>query len=469
MLKRWSQPNGYRQVLAIGLPLVASFGTTSLIHFTDRVFLSNYAVDAIAAALPAGITSFLFLGFFMGVASYVNVFVAQYLGAGMQNRVGAALWQGIYFSLGAAVILASLYFLAEPLFMISGHPREIQHLEVTYFRILILGSGLVVMATSLSCFFSGQGLTRPVMMVNFVGAAVNIPLDYLLINGVGFFPEMGIAGAGLATVISQTVMVLLFGLCVFNHDNNIRFGVWRARAFDGKLFKRLMRFGLPGGIQFFLDIFAITFFIFMVGRLGRAELAASNIVFAISTMAFLPLVGFSIAVSTMVGQAIGARRPQDAVKATGSTLHVCLVYVALVATVFVFAPQWLLEMFRTRGGDVAAYGEIMDLGVVLLRFVAAYILFDALLNIYFGALKGAGDIYFVMWAISIVSVCLMIVPLFVGIEFFGVGIYYTWCWLTAYIATLGLIFRWRYRRGKWQSMRVIEIGASQLVNPEGLP
>ena len=72
-MERWGQKNGYRDVLVIGLPLVVSTGTTSLIHFTDRVFLSNYSVDAIAAALPAGITSFLFLSFFMGVASYVNV------------------------------------------------------------------------------------------------------------------------------------------------------------------------------------------------------------------------------------------------------------------------------------------------------------------------------------------------------------------------------------------------------------
>ncbi|MBW1712865.1 MAG: MATE family efflux transporter, partial [Deltaproteobacteria bacterium] len=68
-------------------------GSTTVMHFTDRVFLGNYSVDAIAAAMPAGAASFLFVSFFMGVATYVNVFIAQYVGSGAQERVGASLWQ----------------------------------------------------------------------------------------------------------------------------------------------------------------------------------------------------------------------------------------------------------------------------------------------------------------------------------------------------------------------------------------
>jgi MATE family multidrug resistance protein len=98
MIERWSRPYGYRQVLAISLPLVASMGSFTLMQFTDRVFLANYSVDAIAAALPAGIASFTCIAFFMGVANYTNAFVAQYTGARAFSRVGASLWQGIYFS-----------------------------------------------------------------------------------------------------------------------------------------------------------------------------------------------------------------------------------------------------------------------------------------------------------------------------------------------------------------------------------
>jgi len=89
--QRWARPNGYRHVFAISLPLVASMGTITLMQFTDRIFLANYSVEAITAALPAGILSFTLISFFMGVAGYTNSFVAQYTGARALDRVGAAL------------------------------------------------------------------------------------------------------------------------------------------------------------------------------------------------------------------------------------------------------------------------------------------------------------------------------------------------------------------------------------------
>ena len=128
MMERWSRKNGYKDVLAISLPLVASMGSLTLMQFTDRMFLANYSADAIAAALPAGIASFTAVAFFMGVANYVNAFIAQYMGACTFNRVGASVWQGIYFSLMASCVLALLYFVSGPLFDLIGHSPHIQRL-----------------------------------------------------------------------------------------------------------------------------------------------------------------------------------------------------------------------------------------------------------------------------------------------------------------------------------------------------
>ena len=223
MLKRWSKPNGYRQVLAISLPLVASMGSITLMQFTDRVFLANYSVDTIAAAMPAGIASFTFIAFFMGVATYTNAFVAQYTGAQAFERVGAAVWQGIWFSIFSSCFLASLYFVSKPLFSAIGHSTHVQALEVVYFNILTLGAGLVVASSAMSCFYTGRGLTWTVMLVNMVGAAVNIPLDYCLINGIGPFPEMGIQGAAIATVAASATTVVILILLIFSGKNRAEF------------------------------------------------------------------------------------------------------------------------------------------------------------------------------------------------------------------------------------------------------
>ncbi len=456
MIERWSKPNGYRQVLAISLPLVASMGSITLMHFTDRMFLANYSLDAIAAALPAGIASFTCIAFFMGVANYTNAFVAQYTGARVFSRVGAALWQGIYFSLLAALLLASLYFVSGALFDFIGHSPNVRALEVTYFNILTLGAGLVVLGSALACFYTGRGLTRTVMLVHMVGAAVNIPLDYCLINGVGPFPELGIVGAAIATVTASATIVTLFSLRIFSPNNRATFGTWKNRAFDRELFGRLMRYGVPSGIQFFLEIFGITFFIQMLGRLGDLELAASNIVLAIEMLAFLPMVGFHIGNATLVGQAIGRGRPEDGVYSTSSALHITMAYMMLLAAAFVLAPEPLLNLFRGDNHTPAQYAEIMDLGVILMRFVAVFCFFDALNLIFSGAIKGAGDTTFIMWTIAALSLGVMIVPVYLAVEVIGAGVYTAWTLATLYISALGIAFMLRYRQGKWKGMRVIE-------------
>jgi MATE family multidrug resistance protein len=456
LIERWSKPNGYREVLAVSLPLVASMGSITLMQFTDRMFLARYSVDAIAAALPAGIASFTFISFFMGVAGYTNTFVAQYTGAGQPGRVGAALWQGIYFSLIAAVFLASVVFLSGPLFDLIGHSPSIRELEITYFNILTLGAGLVVLSSAMACFYTGRGLTRTIMVVHLAGAAVNIPLDYCLINGIGPFPELGIAGAGIATLTASAVILGVLGLLIFSPANRSRFGTWQMRRFDRDLFGRLMRYGVPSGVQFFLEIFGFTFFIQILGRLGDLELAASNIVLSIESLSFLPMVGFHIGNTTLVGQAIGRGRPEDGAYATASALHITLAYMALVACFFLFTPEPLLHLFRADHQAPEQVREITKLGVILLRFVAAFCFFDALNLIFSGAIKGAGDTRFIMGTIAALSLGVMIVPVYVAVEVLGAGIYVAWSLATLYVCALGLAFMMRYRGGKWKRMRVIE-------------
>jgi MATE family multidrug resistance protein len=453
---KWNGAGGYRQVLDISIPLVISMGSVSLMLFTDRLFLSLYSLEAIAAAMPAGMAAFLFTSFFMGVVGYINVFVAQYTGSGERDKVGASVWQGIYFSIGASLILACFYFIAGPLFYLAGHSPEVQRLEVIYFQILTLGAGPMVLGPALASFFSGRGLTRVVMITNLTGAVINIPLDYCLINGVGPFPELGITGAGLATVLAYMIISGLLVSLVFTRENEEQFGVISQRGFKQSLFVRMMRYGLPNGLQFFIDLLSFTAFLFIVGRIGKQELAATNIVISISILGFLPLNGFGIGLSILVGQALGRDCPLDAEKATSSTAHITFLYMLVVVLIYLLAPEWLMNLFHTRGSAEADFKAIFQIGLVLLRFVALFSLFDTLFVVYSSAIKGAGDTRFVMWTILVMSMGIMVLPAYVGVIYFGTGIYPVWVCFTVYVCLTGLVFRWRYIQGKWKEMRVIE-------------
>jgi MATE family multidrug resistance protein len=442
-------------VLAISLPLVLSMAATTVMEFTDRVFLANYSIDAIAAAMPAGITAFLLLTFFTGVTAYLNVFIAQYTGAGALSQIGSCLWQGIYFSLLAAVILIGCSFFAGPIFRLSGHPLSVQALERDYFSILCRGGGINVIDAGLACFFSGRGKTRPVMLVNMVGMAFNIPLDYVLINGIGIFPEMGIKGAGIATVCSWTLIAVMYAGLIFNPDNDRRYGILSHRAFDAELSIRIIRKGVPAALQFTLDVFAFTFFIFMVGRLGRIELAVSNIAFSLESIAFMPAIGFSMGLSTLVGHSLGRNDVDAALRFTKQTIWILLGYMLLLDLLFFSAPRWMLAIFIMGERGSAVYPQLLARGVVVLRIMAFFISFDAMYFTFIGVLKGAGDTRFIMWSIGAVTLGVMVFPLTLIVEYLGMGLVACWITLTLYVLSLFCVSLLRYRQGRWKHIRVI--------------
>ncbi|PIE70709.1 MAG: MATE family efflux transporter [Deltaproteobacteria bacterium] len=424
---------------------------TTLMEFTDRMFLANYAVDAIAAAVPAGIAVFLMLTLFMGVTTYLNVFIAQYLGAGQPDRVGACLWQGIYFSMAGAIALIGVSLCAGPLFEQVGHAPEVQVLEVAYFSILCRWGGIYVLGTALACFFSGQGRTRPILAVNMVGMLFNIPLDYALINGTWGFPERGIQGAGIATVCSWTLMTLIFTGLVFTGENERRFGVVSARSLDRELLMRIIRKGGPAALQFSMDVLAFTLFVFLIGRLGKTALAVSNIALSIESIAFMPAIGFSMGLSTLVGHALGKNDVAGAIGCTHQTVKLLMSYTLLLDGLLIFFPEALLTLFIPSGSDAA----IREQGIGVLRIVAVYISFDAMYFTFIGVLKGAGDTRFIMWSIGLISLTVMVLPLILIIGFTDWGLYACWINLTVYVLALFTVTLIRYRQGKWRDIRVI--------------
>ncbi|MEE4166068.1 MAG: MATE family efflux transporter, partial [Desulfocapsaceae bacterium] len=130
----------YREVLSVCLPLVIGMSATTVMEFTDRVFLSNYSIEAISAATPAGISAYLFMAFLGGIGGYCGVFIAQYYGSGQYDRIGSVVWQGIYFCLISAILLLIVaHFLTVPLFRLVGHSPEVRRLEEIYFAILCQG------------------------------------------------------------------------------------------------------------------------------------------------------------------------------------------------------------------------------------------------------------------------------------------------------------------------------------------
>ncbi|MDK1032588.1 MAG: MATE family efflux transporter, partial [Planctomycetia bacterium] len=434
----------------------------TVMRVMDRVFLSKYSEDAFAAGLPSGILSFTVMSFFVGTAAYVSTFVAQYHGAGRPERIGAAVWQGIYFACIASVLIVCVYPFAGMIFRAVNHGPDIMELETQYFRILILGGGFMILSVALSGFYTGRGKTLILMLVNILGNGLNIGLNYCLIFGKFGFPELGIRGAAIATVISRALIAAILLALIFLPKNRHAYGTARHWRFDGDLFKRLLRFGSPAGLAFVIDMAAFSSFVLIVGRLGKAAMTGTAAAFTINLMSFMPMFGIGIAVMTLVGRFIGRNEIHLAKRVTRCGFHLALGYGLIIVTLYLAIPRVLLAMFAH---DPNLSAEFFELGTRLLRYMMFFCLLDAVYIVYASAIKGAGDTRFVMWVVALLSFTVWVIPTYVCLEILKLGIEYAFFFAVLYGGVSVLIFYLRYRGGKWESMRIIEAAAPPTVPP----
>jgi len=453
--ERWNKEAGYKQVIVLAVPLILSTTSMALQQFVDRMFLAWYSAEAIAATMPAGILNFTIINLFIGTAGYVGTFVAQYWGANQHRHIGPIVWQGFYIAIIAGIVHLILIPLAVPFFGMVGHSPDVQRLEVIYFQIICLGAGPAVAIGAIAGFFSGQGKTKIVMIVSVMGNIINVILNYLLIFGNLGFPKLGVKGAAIATVIANFSAFFVFSLLTFTRKNETTYRILSAWRFKISLFGRLLRFGFPNGLQYFVVYMSVTIFILLVGRLGTTPLAATNISFNINMLAFMPMMGFGMAVMILVGQYQGKKRPDISEKCVYSGLHLTYLYMTGIALAYFLIPEFFIWPFEAKA-DPDSFPAIKETIIILLRFIAVYSIFDTMNIIFASGIKGAGDTRFVMLMTFFLSLFGLAIPTYVVLNVLNLGLYAAWTVITLYIICLSFAFLARFLGGKWKTMQVIE-------------
>lgn len=447
----------YRELLVVAIPLMLSAATQSVMHVIDRVFLTWYSQDALAAALPAGILYWSMLSLPFGIASYLNTFVAQYDGARKPERVAAAVWQGVYFSLAVGGLLMLAVPWADQIFAFIGHDSRVAEMESIYFRWLCLGGIPSVLHTALSAFYSGRGKTNVVLAVNVVCVSINAVLDYALIFGWGPFPEWGIAGAAMTDTFGEILATVILAGLILAPANTRVFPFWKTWHFDRQLMQDLFRFGGASGLQMFIDVAGFAAFMMIVGWIGPSELAATNIAFNLNTLSFIPVIGVGIAVSTLVGQRIGEGRPHLATASTWKGFSLAGGYMLCFGLLYTLFPGWLIAPYAAQA-DPVQFASIHSNVVILLRFVAIYSFFDAMAIVFGSAIRGAGDTRFSMLVAFFAAWILLVLPTYFGWKYYGPNLFRCWTICAVYVIALGFIYLARFQQGKWRKMNVIHRG-----------
>jgi len=451
----WSGPGGGRDVLVVAYPLILSQMSFTLQTFVDRLFLTWYSPEAVAGAVTGLFATWGLIGLFVGTGEYLTTFVAQYFGAKRHDRIGPAMWQGIYFSLLAGLAIAALSPMAERVFALADHAPLVRRYEVASAQIFMLGSFPIVLMATLSTFFAGRGQTGVVLLVNVASTLVNVVLDYLWIFGHAGFPRAGVAGAAWATVVAQSCGALFYFAALMRAEHRREYGTLSGWRFERALFSRLLRFGLPTGLQYSLEIGAFAIFMMIVGRISTDALAASSIAFNLNMLVFMPMWGLGVGVSALVGRYLGSNQPEFAERSTWSAFRMSLVYMSVCGALYLLAPRLLLAPYAAASAR-ASFESVASVAVVLLRFIAVYSIFDMMNLIFAAGLKGAGDTRYPLAITVVLSWVVMLGPAFWLCVGHGYGVTVAWATASAYVICLGVLMIRRFRLGRWKTLRVIE-------------
>ncbi|MDR3196831.1 MAG: MATE family efflux transporter [Planctomycetaceae bacterium] len=451
----WTRSCGGYDVLRQAIPIIISFGSISLMNFTDRMFLMWYDPDSMTASMQGMMLFWSAVAIPVAIATFVTTFVSQYYGSGNYRRIGAVVWQGIWFGFAVMPFL----FLLEPylihLFALFGHDDNLVRLERIYFNYLLWGSAATISGEAAAAFFRGRGKMQIEMYNNLFCVVLNVFLDYCMIFGKCGFPAWGLAGAAIATMIAQWTRFIIYVILIFAVEmKEKRYNIWGGMKLDFKLIKRVLYYGTSSSSYTFLDTVTFTLFIMIIGGLGKLARDATTIAFTMNSLTFIPIGGIGIVVTSMVGNQLGNNRPDLARRATNTAFIIGCIYTGFFALLFIMIPDILLSLFAMFS-EAEEFELIHSLTVILLRFIALFIFFDSCANIAMAALRGAGDTIFVMRVVFIVA---PILPVFwfAGIHCFGLGVMWCWTVLTTEIFLYFVSFTLRFRSKKWESIRVIE-------------
>ena len=440
-----------RELFRLSLPMVVSQGSFAVMVFTDRWFMSMIDATHIAAAMGGGVASYFCLSLFMGVITYANPLVAQYYGAGELEKCPRVVTQGLMMAVGSVPLLLAAAWSGGMMFEFMGHDPAQVPLEQTYFYILMGGSLFTLVKACLACYFSGIGRTRVVMIADVLGVSLNIPLSWALIFGAFGLPQMGLAGAGLGTVIASVFAIGIYLVFYLNSDHQRQFHVARSLRFDRGITRRYLRLGTPSGLENFMNTATFNLFLLMFQSYGVVQGAAMAIVFNWDMLSFIPMIGLNIGVMSLIGRFVGASDMARANQVISSGFILAFSYSGVLVILFLAFRMELVDVFRTPDAEFEA---IRVLAGQMMIGLVTYMMADATILISGGALRGAGDTRWIMVTSISVHWAMLVAQYFV-IVVYGFGPLASWWVFVVMLLTLALLYLRRLLGDRWRRPEIL--------------
>ncbi len=377
-----------RAIAVLGLPLVGGHLAQFAIGLTDTVMLGWYGVEELAAVTLAG--SYFFILFMLGggLAIAIMPMVAAADAQGDETSIRRVTRMGLWQTQLFGVLAMGLLWWSEPILLALGQKPDVAALAAEYLRVAGWGIFPALMVMALKSYLAGLERTQIVLWITILAAVVNAMGNYALIFGNWGAPQLGIQGAGIASVVTQVVSlvaVVIYALLVLpEHALFQRF--WRP---DWEMFGRVFKIGLPIGLTNLSEVSMFGASAFMMGWIGTVPLAAHGIAVQLAAATFMVHLGLSNAATIRAGNAFGRQDRAHMARGTVVVTVISLAVSAVSVVIFLTCSDLLISLFLKDGE--ANRAEILAIGVGLLGMAALFQLVDGIQAIALGVLRGVQD------------------------------------------------------------------------------
>lgn len=436
-------PEG-KQILIFALPMLLGNVFQQLYYIVDTLIIGHYlGTEALASAGASFPVIFVLISLMIGITTGINVVISQFFGNKNFEKVKRSIDTAFIFlflsSIGLSVL--GLVF-SKQIFVLIGLPQELMADAVKYFNVYV--AGLIFMSgyNGVSAILRGMGDSKTPLYFLIISTFLNIGFDLLF---VAVF-EWGIEGISFATVLAQAIAFGLSVIYLNRYHPLIQFS-FKGLSFDKEIFRQSLRIGIPTGLQHTFVSLGMAALMSIVNMFGTPTIAAYSIAWRIDSFATLPAMNFGMALSTFVGQNIGANKIERVRKGLIATLIMNSSFSIIVTVI-----AWIYG--RTLMGFFTDDQIVINMGYDYLVIVSSfYIVFGAMFVMH-GTLRGAGDTLIPMF-ITLFSLWVLRVPFsyFLSLKMGEVGIWWgiPIAWVFGFVASL--IY---YKTGRWKQKAVVK-------------
>jgi MATE family multidrug resistance protein len=429
----------YKRNLNLALPVVLSQIGQVTVHLVDNMMVGHVGTTELAAASFANNVFMIGMYFGMGLTYGITPLVGKAFSKSMLNDVVVLLKNGIFTHLAAALVLTSIMFGTYFILPLLGQPDDVLEMAQPYFLLLCLSYLPFMLFFSFKQFFEGLGNTKMAMQITLLANIVNVVINYILIFGKFGFPQMGLNGAGLGTLIARIVMPGLFVLYIVKGDRYRRYFVMAHKQFFSiEKVIGILKIGIPIGFQIIVEVIAFGIGAVMMGWLGEIELAAHQVALGLASFTYMISLGVSQANTVRVSHQMGLKDYKSLKMAALASTHLVLVFMLFMGILFIFARSTLPLLFTT---DVA----VVRISAGLLIVAAIFQLFDGLQVVMLSTLRGMADVRLPMY-IAIFAYLMVGIPTSYILTFiFSFGPQGIWFGYLVGLGLAGILFYFRFR------------------------